>query len=137
MGALEAFAGEEGLIPEQVWDAPDIPSRELFFSRPSGSAMPLMWAHAEYIKLLRSLRDGRVFDAPPQAVARYAKGGKRSSIVLWRFSLKCRTMPAGKILRIEVPGPAVVRWSVDGRRQTPDLTTRPTGLGGHCSGSPH
>ncbi len=45
--------------------------RELYFGRPSGSAMPLVWAHAEYIKLRRSLRDGRVFDMPPQTVDRY------------------------------------------------------------------
>jgi glucoamylase len=60
-----------GLIPEQVWDAADIPERELFNGHPSGAAMPLVWAHAEYVKLLRSLKDGRVFDMPPQTVQRY------------------------------------------------------------------
>jgi glucoamylase len=134
--ALEAFAGVEGLIPEQVWDAPDIPERELIFGRPSGSAMPLVWAHAEYIKLLRSLRDGRVFDAPPQAVARYAKGAKGSAVWLWRFSHKPRTLPAGKSLRIDVPALAVVRWSVDGKRRLPDITTPPTGLGGNSAELP-
>jgi glucoamylase len=134
--ALEAFAGVEGLIPEQVWDAADIPQRELIFGRPSGSAMPLVWAHAEYVKLLRSLRDGRVFDAPPQAVARYAKGAKRSAVWPWRFSHKPRTLPAGKSLRIEVPVPTEVRWSVDGKRRLPDVTTRPTGLGGNSAELP-
>ena len=37
---------------------------ELFLGRASGSAMPLVWAHAEYLKLCRSLRDGEVFDRP-------------------------------------------------------------------------
>ena len=55
MRTMEAFANESGLLPEQIWDAPDIPARELFFGRPSGSAMPLVWAHAEYLKLRRSL----------------------------------------------------------------------------------
>jgi glucoamylase len=67
---MESFASDGGLLPEQVWDAPDIPARELYFGRPSGSAMPLVWAHAEHVKLLRSLRDGRVFDLPPQTVQR-------------------------------------------------------------------
>jgi glucoamylase len=44
--AVERFANEAGLIPEQVWDADDIPDRGLFFGRPTGSAMPLAWAHA-------------------------------------------------------------------------------------------
>src|SRR5262249_8414335 len=68
---IEAQTSAGGFIPEQVWDDKDIPERELFNGRPSGSAMPLMWAHAEYIKLLRSLRDGVVFDLPPQTVQRY------------------------------------------------------------------
>ena len=56
------------LLPEQVWNGAE---RELFFGKPSGAACPLVWAHAEYIKLVRSLKDGRVFDQPPQTVKRY------------------------------------------------------------------
>jgi glucoamylase len=132
---LESCAAE-GLIPEQTWDSPDLPGHELFFGRPSGSAMPLVWAHAEHIKLLRSLRDGRVFDAPPQAVARYAKGGTRSAIALWKFGLKPRSISAGKRLRIELPGVAVVRWRVNGGRQRTETATRPNGLGGHTADLP-
>ena len=47
------------------------PARELFLGRPSGSAMPLVWAHAEHIKLLRSIRDNAIFDMPPQTLNRY------------------------------------------------------------------
>jgi glucoamylase len=68
---MEALAGESGLLPEQVWDSADIPDRELFIGRASGSAMPLVWAHAEYLKLCRSIRDGEIFDRPPQTVQRY------------------------------------------------------------------
>lgn len=56
---LELFAGDGGLFPEQIWDSPDIPERELFFGKPCGSAMPLVWAHAEYLKLVRSLKRKR------------------------------------------------------------------------------
>ena len=62
--AMEAFAGDSLLLPEQVWDVPDIPVRELFLGEASGSARPLVWAHAEYVKLRRSIADGRVFDQP-------------------------------------------------------------------------
>ena len=60
--------------------ATDIPERELFAASPSGSAMPLVWAHAEHIKLLRSLREERVFDMPPQPVSAIrSKGYARRS----------------------------------------------------------
>ncbi|HSB01135.1 MAG TPA: glucan 1,4-alpha-glucosidase, partial [Anaerolineales bacterium] len=68
---FEAFANEGGLLPEQIWDAPDIPEKELIFGKPSGSAMPLVWAHAEYVKLLHSIQDGHIFDMPPQTAKRY------------------------------------------------------------------
>jgi glucoamylase len=56
---------------EQVWDGADIAERELYVGHPSGSAMPFVWAHDEYLKLCRSLFDGRIFDQPPQTVERY------------------------------------------------------------------
>ncbi len=78
---MEAFAGDGLLIPEQIWDAPDIAERELFTGQASGSAQPLVWAHAEYLKLRRSIRDGRVFDQPPQTVARYLSGEQADDAV--------------------------------------------------------
>ncbi len=134
--AMEAFAGEGGMLPEQVWDAADVPERELFTGRPSGSAMPLVWAHSEYVKLRRSLRDGRVFDTPPQTVERYQVAGAGSRHATWRFNHKCRTMAPGKTLRVEVLAPAVVHWTVDGWRTVRDTATRDTGLGVHCADLP-
>ena len=68
------FATDTGLIPEQVWDANDLPERHLFHGQPTGSVCPLVWAHGEYVKLRRSMRDGRVFDAPRQTFKRYLAG---------------------------------------------------------------
>ena len=117
------------LLPEQVWDSTDIPERELFLGKPSGSACPLVWAHSEYIKLVRSLKDGRIFDQPPQTVKRY-RVEKRSSVYCeWRFNNKCRVMAAGKILRIAVMAPANVHWSNDDWKTTNDLATRDTRAG--------
>ena len=72
--AMARYATDSGLISEQVWDADDVPKRHLFRGTPTGSVCPLLWAHGEYIKLRRSLRDGRVFDAPPQTFRRYLAG---------------------------------------------------------------
>lgn len=128
---MEASTGPGNLLPEQIWDAADIPENELFLGKPSGSAMPLVWAHAEYVKLLRSLRDGRVFDMPPQTVERYIKTRTESKRAIWRFNSKCLNFPAGKVLRIELLASATVHWSVDHWQTVTDTETSETGLGVH------
>lgn len=129
LAALESFANDGGLIPEQVWDSPDIPERELFRGQPSGSAMPLVWAHAEYLKLRRSLLDGQVFDLPPQTARRYLTEHTTSSRMLWRFNHKIRSLPPGKLLRIETLAPSRIHWSADDWKTVQDLTTHDAGLG--------
>src|SRR5262249_34203324 len=131
LGDMEAFANESGFIPEQVWDAADIPERELFRGRPSGSAMPLVWAHGEYIKLRRSLQEGRIFDMPPQTVQRYIVEKTGTPYAIWRFNQKRSSMPRGRILRLEVGASALVRWSGDDWQTAEDTPTRFTGLAMH------
>jgi glucoamylase len=126
---MEKSADESGLIPEQVWEAPDITPLELFFGRPSGSARPLVWAHAEYLKLRRSLRDGKVFDQPPQTYQRYVVEKQPCTIFIWSFNHKVRTMPPGKRLRLQVLAPATVHWSTDAWHTAQDTGSRDTGVG--------
>ena len=113
LATFEASASVGGLLPEQIWDSEDIPERELFLGRPSGSAMPLVWAHAEHIKLLRSLRDGAVFDMPPQTYARYVKSTPAPAPIVWRMTSKISRIAVGRILRLEFLEPASVHWSSD------------------------
>jgi len=134
--AMQYFSNEGGLISEQVWDQPDIPARELYFGQPSGSAMPLVWAHAEYLKLQRSLLDGQVFDLPPQTVDRYIKQNTKSMLALWRFNHKIQKMESGKILRIESLTEAVIHWSDDDWQTTSDAKTVDTKLGIHYADLP-
>jgi glucoamylase len=122
-------AGQSRLLPEQVWDAADLPAFELFRGKPSGSACPLVWAHSEYIKLRRSIRDGRIFDQPPQTVKRYIVDKHKRQIFGWRFNNKTRSIPRGKTLRVIILSPALVRWSVDAWTTSHDTETRDTGLG--------
>jgi glucoamylase len=126
---LEAFAGAGGLLPEQVWDSADMPEQELFFGRPSGSARPLVWAHAEYVKLRRSLADGRIFDMPRQTVQRYLVERQQAAFASWRLNHKRRQCPAGRTMRIEATRPAAVRWSLDGWQTFADVQARDTGIG--------
>jgi glucoamylase len=118
-----------GLIPEQIWDTDDVPERELFFGCPSGSAMPLVWAHAEYVKLRRSIDDGRVFDTPPQTVKRYVERTTTSPFATWRFNNKARAIPHGKKLRIETAAASVVRWTSDDWQSSHDVSGVDTTIG--------
>jgi glucoamylase len=131
LATLEAFANAGGMLPEQIWDAPDLPEYELFLGHPSGSAMPLVWAHAEYVKLCRSLRDNRIFDQPLQGVQRYQVDRTGTPYTSWRANHKCRTMVAGQTLRIELAESGLIHWSPDGWRTRYDVETQETGLGIH------
>lgn len=128
---IEAQASPGGLLPEQVWESADIPERGLHNGRPTGSAMPLVWAHAEYIKLTRSIRDGKVFDTPSQTIARYQTQKVTSNLASWRFNQKIRVMPQRKNLRIEALSRVVVHWSNDGWRTIMDSKTIDTSMGVH------
>ncbi len=130
---MERFSNETGLISEQVWDSDNIPGRELLFGRPSGSAMPLVWAHAEYIKLLRSIRDGRVFDMMPGVYARYVTAKTGSNLYSWKYNHKCRNIRHGGVLRIETTSPVLVHRSIDGWRTTIDTRSKDTGMGMHIT----
>ncbi len=133
---MENSADGTRLIPEQVWDRADIPDRELVRGKASGSACPLVWAHSEYIKLRRSLRDGKVFDQPSLTVQRYQVEKKTSAHCEWRFNNKCRTITPGKTLRVVTLEPSRVHWSFDGWQTVRDTNTSDTGLGIHIADLP-
>ena len=60
---MKASPPASDCFPEQIWDAPDIPEQSTCSSASAtGAAIPLMWAHAEYVKLLRSVVDNKIFD---------------------------------------------------------------------------
>jgi glucoamylase len=124
------------LLPEQVWDGADIPSLELFRGKPTGSACPLVWAHSEYIKLRRSIRDGKIFDQPPQTYKRYVIDKHGRQHWGWRMNNKVRTVPRNQTLRLNLLSPALVHWSIDGWKTAHDTETQDTGLGLHILNLP-
>ena len=128
--ALEAFATGTGLLPEQIWDEADRPTQGLRLGRPTGAAMPLMWAHAEYIKLLRSLHDGQVFDLIPPVLERYRSGKRRkpSRLELWKFNRQLARIKPTQTLRIQASAPFRVRWSLDEWQTVHDAPSLKTGL---------
>ena len=101
------------MLPEQIWDEPDFDG--LVFGGPAGSAMPLVWAHSEYLKLLRSAHDGRVFDCIPIVEERYAQGNHpESRIEVFKvLRRQIREMTAGISLRITSASRFQVIWTSD------------------------
>ncbi len=128
---MERQTSECGLIPEQIWDAEDIPEHELYNGHPSGSGMPLVWAHAEYIQLLRSLKDGNVWSTPPQTVERYLNARKTSAFQIWTFEQKRGRMKAGKNLRVDSPNAGTVEWTLDCWKTMQREKTHDSGFGVH------
>jgi len=125
--AMESFSCN-GFLPEQIWDTDDIPAKELFFGKPSGSAMPLTWAHAEYIKSCISLKNKKVFDLPEQTRKRYLKQKTISAHQVWQFENQCKQMPATKTLRIETRADTNVRWTGDEWNTTNETSSKNIGI---------
>ncbi len=75
-----------GYVPEQVWEDPNVPASP-FGSDPAiasigfnngqaaGSAAPLIWGQAQYVRLVRDLQTRSLLDQPAITRARYLRTG--------------------------------------------------------------
>lgn len=150
--AMEGFASAHFLLPEQIWDGPERRDSRLFRGEATGSAMPLMWAHAEYIKLLRSIRDGRVFDRIEAVAERYSSRSARAGrerrvgrrddaaaragrvrtagpLEIWKFNRQVAAVPRGARLRIQAEASFELRWTADEWQSHTDAASIHTRLG--------
>ncbi len=118
IAALEKFANTGGMLPEQLWDADDLPEEKMKRGGPTGSAMPLCWAHAEYMSLVRSCHDGVCFDRIEPVYQRYLVNPAPSHHEIWTFRHQIQRMSHGKILRLIVAADATIVWSVNGWAST-------------------
>jgi glucoamylase len=127
--ALEQFSTSTGLLPEQVWDEEDRPNLHLELGRPTESATPLAWAHAEYITLLRSATDGEVFDCVPEVRERYlGRRDTRRAFEVWRFNRQPRTARPEETLRVIADQPFRLHASDDDWANPEDLDAIDSGL---------
>ena len=131
--AMEGFSNDTRLLPEQIWDEADLPEANLRCGGPTGSANPLLWAHSEYLRLLRSSHDGKVFDLIPEVAVRYCDGKAKSKVEFWLPKHPIRQARKDRVLRICAPEPFRLRWSVDDWKTWQDSGSRPTGVGGEYS----
>ena len=138
-------ASAGGMLPEQVWDTAPIPARELAPGRPSGSAMPLVWAHAEFLKLLVARERGRpvewlasverhfghrplAHEAEPVS-EKVSDAPSRAAIWHWRNEVPVARLPAGKSLAIEDRVPFTLHLGFDGWQRIEDRLAEPSAFG--------
>jgi glucoamylase len=129
LNTMAAMSGTAGLLPEQVWDWSPMPEHRLQPGKPSGSAMPLVWAHAEFIKLCYSRALGYPVDRPVATWNRYQ--GKRPEIShsIWGPRYRPRHIPPGNQFTVALRAPAQVHWGINGWQAVRDSHTMDTGLG--------
>ncbi|MGH7903858.1 MAG: glycoside hydrolase family 15 protein [Candidatus Dormibacteraceae bacterium] len=134
--ALEGFAGPAWLLPEQIWDGPDLPRCGLLAGGATGSARPLGWAHAEYLKVLAAIATARSAEVVEPARRRYAGHPPEEPAFIWSAAHAITGFTAGRAVTIQLDKPGVVRWSADGWESSADAECHDTGLGLHVAELP-
>jgi glucoamylase len=93
--------------------------------------MPLVWAHAEFLKLAASRRLGRPFDRPGAVWERYRGERPPLTRVIWAEQAAVNEMPEGCALTIALREPGTVRWGLDGWQDVREQATLANSLGLH------
>ena len=75
LDTLAGFANDGLMIPEQVWDREASPAPTLRFGAGTGSATPLAWSMAQFIRLALSIERGKNVDTPLVVWERYGNRG--------------------------------------------------------------
>ena len=73
LDTMLGFTNEGMMLPEQVWDQPRSPRPELRFAEGTGSATPLAWSMAQFIRLAVNLQARKNLDTPEIVAARYLR----------------------------------------------------------------
>jgi glucoamylase len=71
LDTLAGFANDGLMIPEQVWDREESAAPSLRFGAGTGSATPLAWSMAQFIRLAMSIERGRNVETPSVVWERY------------------------------------------------------------------
>ena len=75
LDAMMSFANDGLMIPEQGWDR-ESPAAEFHFGSGTGSATPLAWSMAQFIRLAMNLKSGRDVETPRIVAARYLRASR-------------------------------------------------------------
>jgi glucoamylase len=71
LDTMAHFANDGVMIPEQVWDRTESPGPAFRFAAGTGSATPLAWSMAQFIRLAVNLKHRRNLETPAAVAQRY------------------------------------------------------------------
>jgi glucan 1,4-alpha-glucosidase len=71
LDAMQKMSNAGGMLAEQVWDRAESPQPWLKFGQGTGSATPLAWTNAQFIRLAIALHDGKLPELPAVVQAHF------------------------------------------------------------------
>jgi glucan 1,4-alpha-glucosidase len=140
---MRRFASGVGLIPEQDWENPDLPpspfgtppevaSIGFVNGHPAGSAAPLTWSAAQFVRLARDLDAGRLLERPADTVDRYVIHTPPSQAALTVTAPADRTAVSGSPVHVTgtaAPGATVDVSATNGDRDSENTVVTTTAAG--------
>ena len=93
LGTMQDMTSGLGMVPEQAWEDPalaaspfgsDPATASIGFAngKPAGSASPLIWAQAQYLRLVTDLGSGSLGDQPAIVADRYVRHAPPASLTV-------------------------------------------------------
>jgi glucoamylase len=73
LDAMLHFANAGGMIPEQVWDRAESTTSNFSFGQGTGSATPLAWSMAQFIRLVICSEEKRIVEQPAVVAEHFLK----------------------------------------------------------------
>jgi glucan 1,4-alpha-glucosidase len=73
LNAMQKMANAGGMLAEQVWDRQESPRPWLKFGQGTGSATPLAWTNAQFIRLAIAIKEHKVLELPAVVRAHFRK----------------------------------------------------------------
>ena len=73
---MEKFANEGGMIPEQIWDRAEPTQSNFTFGEGTGSATPLAWSMAQFLRLVVDAEEHQITETPKVVADHFLKSSK-------------------------------------------------------------
>lgn len=97
LDVMQKMANSGRMLAEQVWDRDQSPSPQLRSGEGTGSATPLAWTNAQFIRLAVAAQEGRLPEQPEVVAARYLRQSAQAAGAPPRVAMT--PIPSGRELK--------------------------------------